>query len=254
MPINNLHGLSTNACQKTAFAIRLLAAAGVLAGIITACSAAGGPSAETTRSAQTLAMMITELARQQPSPSPTSLALPEDAPIATSGPTATTGPSVTPTAIATVEFATNTPRVRRATYSGSTPTTNATSLLTRTLTGRCNAAYFVGDAAPIFENTEVKAGSTFVKTWVIRNVGTCTWYPSYLLYWHSGARMESPAYIDFPEVVAPNNNLFLSVTLVAPDDPGKYYQRWYIRDPNYTQFGIGPGYDEPLMVRIVAVA
>lgn len=253
MPIKIIHGFSilTRNRKPTGhalFVIRLLAAAGVLAGIATACSAAGGPSAEMTHPAQTIAMMITELAMQQPSPSPTALALPNEAP------TATTGPTVTRTAIATVQFATNTPRMRRSTYSGSTPTTDAASLLTRTLTNRCNAAYFVGDVAPIFENTEVKIGSTFTKTWVIRNVGTCTWYPSYLLYWHSGARMEGPAYIDFPEVVPPNGNLFLLVTLVAPDEPGKYYQRWYIRDPNYTQFGIGPNYDQPLMVRIVAVA
>jgi hypothetical protein len=232
--------------------IRLLAAMGVLTGIASACSAAAsGSSAEATHSAQTLARMITDVAFQKtsaPSPSPSAYAQPGTAS------TATTGLTLTPTEIATVELSSPIPHQGRATYNGSTPTTNGTSLLTRTLTNRCNAAYFVGPAAPILENAEIKAGSTFVYTWVIRNVGTCTWYPSYYIYWHSGARMEAPAIVDFPEVIPPNKNLFLSVTLVAPDEPGKYYQRWYIRDPEYTQFGIGANYSDPLMVRIVAVA
>ncbi|GEM_PF-3180206 len=234
--------------RKTAF--RLSAALFVLAGIATACAAAAGSGAETTLSAQTIARMITDVAFQNtsaPSPSPTAYAPPETAA------TATTGPTLTPTEIATVELSTPEPGLSRSTYSGSTPTTDATSLLTRTLSPRCNAAYFVGYVAPVLENSEVLAGSTFTVTWVIRNVGTCTWYPSYFIYWHSGARMESPAYIDFQEIIPPNKNLFISVTLVAPDEPGKYYQRWYIRDPGYVQFGIGPNFDLPLMVRIVAV-
>jgi Ig-like domain from next to BRCA1 gene len=237
--------------RGAANAIRLLAALSVLSLLAAACAAEDNSGAEATHSAQTIARMITDVAFQKtsaPSPSPTAYAPPETAA------TATTGPTLTPTEIATVELSTPKPGLGRSTYSGSTPTTDGTSLLTRTLSARCNAAYFVGDVAPILENAEVKAGSTFVKTWVIRNVGTCTWYPSYYIYWHSGARMEAPAFVDFPEVVPPNKNLFLSVTLTAPDETGKFYQRWYMRDPMHVQFGIGPNFDLPLMVRIVVVA
>ncbi len=232
-------------------AFRLLAAFSVLSLLVAACAAADDSGAEATRSAQTIARMITDVAFQktsEPSASPTAYAPPETAA------TATTGPTLTPTEIATVALSTPKPGLGRSTYSGSTPTTDGTSLLTRTLNSRCNAAYYVGPVAPILENAEVKAGSTFVMTWVIRNVGTCTWYPSYYIYWHSGARMEAPAYVDFPEVIPPNKSLFISVKLVAPDDTGKFYQRWYIRDPEHVQFGIGPNFDEPLMVRIIVVA
>jgi hypothetical protein len=235
--------------------LRLAAILGMLAGIAAACAAADNSGAEATHAAQTIARMITDVAFQNtsaPSASPTAYAQPGTAATATTGPTS--GPTSTPTEIATVALSTPKPIRRRSTYSGSTPTTDGTSLLTRTLNPRCNAAYFVGDVAPILDNSEVQAGSTFVKTWVIRNVGACTWYPSYFIYWYSGARMEAPAYIDFPEVVPPNKNLFLSVTLVAPDEPGKYYQHWYFRDPEYIQFGIGPNFDEPLRMRIIVVA
>jgi hypothetical protein len=237
--------------------IHISVALTVLAGIVTACSAADGSNAEATQAAQTIARMITDVAFQNtsaPSPTPTSYAPPADAATATTGPSVTTGPTTSPTEIATVELSTPKPVIGRATYNGSTPTTDGTSLLTRTISPRCNAAFFVGYVAPVLENSEVKVGSTFTVTWVIRNTGTCTWYPSYYLYWHSGARMEGPAFIDIPEVIAPNQVLFLSVTLVAPDEPRNYYQRWYFRDPEYTQFGIGPNFTDPLMVRIKAVA
>jgi hypothetical protein len=238
-----------NNLRTFACAFRLLAAGGVLSCLAAACGS-GDTDNQATLSARSVAAMITEMAASTPSPSPTANTLPEDAPTATTGPVLT---PVTPTAIATVELASPTPKVVRATFSGPTPTFDGTSLLTRTLASRCSAAFFVGDVAPIFENTEVKADSTFVKTWVVRNVGTCTWYPGYLLYWHSGARMEGPDYINFPEIVPPNRNMFLTLTLVAPREPGKYYSRWYMRDPEMNQFGIGANFDEPLMIRIIAV-
>jgi hypothetical protein len=230
--------------------IGLLAAAVLLAGIAAACGSGAAPGADATRGALTLAQMITEVARErtaEPSASPTALAQPNDVP------TATIGPTVTPTVIPTVQFVTSTPRFRRATYSGSTPTTDGTSLITRTVTSRCNAAFFVGYVPPVTENAEVPAGSAFTLIWVIRNVGTCTWYPSYFIYWHSGARMDAPPFIDFPEVVPPNKELWLAVHLTAPDEPGRYYQRWYIRDNDYNQFGIGLSFTDPLMVRIVVI-
>jgi hypothetical protein len=230
--------------------LRLAAILGVFAGIATACAAADNSGAEATHAAQTIARMITDVAFQKtsvPSASPTAYALPGTAATATTGPTS--GPTPTPTEIATVILRTPKPVQGRSTYSGSTPTTDGTSLLTRTLNPRCNAAFFVGATG----NSGVAAGSAFTLTLIIRNVGTCTWYPSYLIYWHSGARMETPAYIFFPEVTAPNQTLFLTVNLEAPEDPKTYYQRWYFRDPYDTQFGVGPNFDEWLVVYIEVV-
>jgi hypothetical protein len=232
--------------------LRPLVIAGTFAWVLSSCSspATDTLSAASTHSAQTLAMLITQMgapttAGVTASPSPRA--------VASVTPTRSAVPSGSPSVIPTVALTSPTRHPQRATYPGPTPTVNPTSLLTATLTTRCNAAYFVGDVGPIFENSEVKIGSTFVKTWVIRNIGTCTWYPSYMLYWHSGARMEGPATIDFPEITPPNKNLFLTVTLVAPSKPGNYFQRWYIRDPEFNQFGIGPEFSDPLMVRINAV-
>jgi hypothetical protein len=196
-------------------------------------------------------MLITQMAvSTEPglTPSPTFYATPRAVPSKTAVPTGTLGD------IPTVQLSTPTRHPIRATYPGATPTTNGTSLLTQTLTDRCNAAFFVGSVPPILDDSEVKAGSTFVKTWVIRNAGTCTWFPSYFVYYYSGAHMEGPDYLDFPEIIPPNKNLFLSLTLVAPRQPGKFTGRWYLRDPDFNQFGIGPQYSDPLLVKITVVA
>ncbi len=235
--------LQIRGAAKTA---RLLVALSVISLLAAACGAADNSGAEATHSAQTIARMITDVAFQKtsaPSPTPTAYAPPESAA------TATTGPTLTPTEIATVELSTPEPGLGRSTYSGSTPTTDGTSLLTRTLNARCNAAYFVGAAG----NTAVPAGSAFTLTMILRNVGTCTWYPSYLVFWYRGARMDAPAYLFLPQVTAPNQTLFLEMNLTAPSDPNTYYQVWYFRDPHDIRFGIGPNFDEPFQFFIEVV-
>jgi hypothetical protein len=236
--------------------IRLLAMAGVAAWAASSCaSAAPGSSAASTHSAQTLIQLMTQMVVQKEpvvTRSPTANAPRGVTPSATALPSNTPGGTIS--VIPTVALISPTSHPLRATYPGATPTTNATSLLTQTLTDRCNAAYFVGSVPPILDNSEVKAGATFVKTWVIRNAGTCTWYPSYFLFYYSGAHMEGPDIVDFPEIIPPNKNLFLSLTLVAPRQPGKYTGRWYLRDPDFHQFGIGPEYSDPLLVKITVIA
>jgi Ig-like domain from next to BRCA1 gene len=231
--------------------LRHLAMAGVIAWMVSSCgsTASDTSSAASTHSAQTLVMLITQMggpAQSVFTPSPTSRATPSITP------TLTAVSESTRSVIPTVPLTTPTRHPLRATYPGATPTTDGTSLLTQTLTNRCNAAYYVGPIPPDY--SEVKAGSTFVQTWVIRNAGTCTWYPSYFLFYYSGAHMLGPDIVDFPQIIPPNKTLFLFVTLVAPSNPGTYTGRWYLRDPNFNQFGIGPEYSDPLLVKITVVA
>jgi hypothetical protein len=246
---------STRHALFFARAARAIPCAWILAGIAWAAVSCGpatpsGDASASTHSAQTLAVLVTKMAVTTAPITPSALPSQTASKFA---PTGTAVPSGTRSVIPTVRLTTPTAHPLRATYPGATPTTNGTSLLTATLTDRCNAAFFEGSAPPIYDGTKVKAGSTFVKTWVLRNVGTCTWYPSYFLYYYSGAHMEGPDFLDFPEIIPPNNNLLLSVTLVAPDQTGVYTGRWYLKDPEFQQFGVGPDYSDPLLVKITVV-
>lgn len=83
-------------------------------------------------------------------------------------------------------------------------------------------------------------GQAFVKSWRVRNNGTCAWEPSYSLAYVDGnspaARMDGvPIAIGRP--VAPGEEYDISVGLVAPTEPGKYQGFWQIRNGQGIPFG-----------------
>ena len=137
---------------------------------------------------------------------------------------------------------------------GPTPTTDPISLKTRTLVGKCNAAFFVGDIGPIVDGSDVKANAQFTKTWEIRNIGMCTWDRRYKLIYYSGQHMNGPHYVNFPEIVPPNKSTWLSVALTAPQSTGTHIGRWYLEDPDGVRFGVGTDGNEPLIVQINVVS
>jgi hypothetical protein len=238
--------------------IAILGVSGVLAAWIAACGAATAPGdSPATVAAKTMEIILTEISDQI-------IQSQTHAPTVTSTRTPSPTATGTPTAIATVDLAGITPwgsetapaggTPIKPSPTGPTPTTDPTSLLTRTLVGKCPAAFFVGDIGPIQDGAEVKANTTFTKTWDIRNIGMCTWDRRYQLFFYSGQHMNGPDAVDFPEIVAPNQNIWLSVTMVAPQSTGVHIGRWYLRDADGRRFGVGPDGDEPLIVRITVVA
>ena len=68
-----------------------------------------------------------------------------------------------------------------------------------------------------------------------------------------GQHMNGPHFINFPEIVAPNQSTWLSVTLTAPKSAGPHIGRWYLQDPDGIRFGVGVDGDEPLIVDINVV-
>jgi hypothetical protein len=220
--------------------------------LLAACASQPEPTdSPSTVAAKTMEIILTEISEQiwqsqTMAPSPTSSNTP------------TLANTDTPTIIPTVDLGVTTPLSGitpvLSTPTGPTPTTDPNSLLTRTLVGKCNAAFFIDDIGPIQDNTKVKAGATFTKTWDVRNIGFCTWNRSYRLSYFSGQHMFGADYIDFPEIVPPNKNIWLSVTLTAPKSTGSHIGRWYLRDPEGDRFGVGLDGDEPLIVRITVVA
>jgi hypothetical protein len=205
------------------------------------------PSAATAAQ-QTLDRMLTQVAIQSqdsptPRPSFTSTASPTPKPTDTGA----------ETEIPTVQFITSTPNRARPTFAGPSPTTDPISLLTRTITAKCNAAFFVGDVPPIRDGSDVRAGEQFTKVWDVRNIGTCSWDRSYHLIFQYGQHMSGPDYISFAQVVAPNGHIYLAVTLIAPATGGLKEGQWFLQDPDGIRFGVGTEGDKPLLVRINVV-
>ena len=123
-----------------------------------------------------------------------------------------------------------------------TPSPTATSI-------PCDKVEFVEDVT-IEDGTEVSAGEPFKKIWRLKNTGSCTWTSSYDLVFDGGTQMgAADAQQLTTETVAPDQEIDIAVSLVAPDDPGKYRANFKFRNPSGTVFGLGEN-SNPFWVEI----
>jgi hypothetical protein len=114
----------------------------------------------------------------------------------------------------------------------------------------CDRATFVEDVT-YPDNTEVAAGTTFVKTWRLRNNGSCTWNSSYALVFDRGDAMNGPASAQLTTgTVAPGQLIDVSVTLKAPSSTGTYQGYWKLRNGGGAIFGIGANAQDAFWVKI----
>lgn len=94
---------------------------------------------------------------------------------------------------------------------------------------------FVEDVT-VPDNTEFAPGTQFEKTWRVLNNGTCPWNAGYELAFAKGEQMAGPDRTSVPET-EPKAEADISVTLVAPEEPGTYRSDWRLRAPDGELFG-----------------
>lgn len=102
----------------------------------------------------------------------------------------------------------------------------------------CNMAQFVADIT-IPDGTVLAPNTTFTKTWRLKNIGACTWSPSYSVVFVKGNAMNAPAAVNLPGYVAPGQVVDVSVKMVAPSSEGSYRGYWKMRDASGVLFGTG---------------
>jgi len=128
------------------------------------------------------------------------------------------------------------------------PATN-TPLPTATAVTYCDWVSFVKDVT-IPDGSILDPNESFTKTWRLRNRGTCTWTPDYMLVYTSGAQMGGTTAVRLPGYVAPGQAIDVSVPLVAPDEKGKYTGYWMLRNSSGTLFGYGDKANQAFYVDI----
>jgi hypothetical protein len=94
---------------------------------------------------------------------------------------------------------------------------------------------FVADVT-IPDNTVTSPGTAFVKTWRVKNTGTCTWDATYQLVFADGNQLSGPAAIPIG-AAAPDATLDISINLTAPAASGTYTGRWRLKSSNNIIFG-----------------
>ena len=104
------------------------------------------------------------------------------------------------------------------------------------------------------DNTQMTAGQSFVKTWKIKNSGTCTWTTGYKIIFSSGNPMAGQPQ-PLPVPVAPGQEIEISVSFIAPAQSGSYSSAWTLQNANGNNFFgsdvQGLYHAKPLYVKIV---
>jgi hypothetical protein len=116
-----------------------------------------------------------------------------------------------------------------------------------------NAAEFIKDIS-IPDNTLMKCGARFIKTWQFKNIGTCTWTPDYALVFVWGNQMGGETPKPIGQAIAPGQFVEISTELQAPKQPGSYQGSWIFQDAEGVQFGTGPEAKQVFWVSIAAMS
>lgn len=115
-----------------------------------------------------------------------------------------------------------------------TPTTGATHPAA-TQGSTCDGATYVSDIT-IPDGTVIAPGGSFIKTWSLRNSGTCDWTTSYALAYLSGSKMDGST-TKMTGTVAAGDAVNISVGMYAPLSPGTYIGYWRMQNAAGTFFG-----------------
>jgi hypothetical protein len=140
--------------------------------------------------------------------------------------------TVAPPPANTVAPVTNTPQPLNAPTNTSAPAAAPTI--------GCDAAQFITDVS-VPDGTQFAAGATFVKTWRLKNIGSCTWNSSYALVFDSGSSMGGAASIPLTATVAPGGSIDLSVNLQAPNTDGTYRGFWGVTNASGARIPVTGG-------------
>jgi hypothetical protein len=205
--------------------------------LVTACGPSGTPDAVATfnpmvtAAAQTMEALLTQAANQQGAGATATQGGGITLPTSTSAPINTLAPTQTTFVIPTM-----------------TPFPTAIPATPTPIT-RCDWVSFVADVN-VPDGTTFNPSTAFVKTWRLKNIGTCTWTTAYSLMFLKDDHMGGPASIALPNNVAPGQTIDLSVNLTSPAAVKHYRGYWILRNASSTQFGYGPNANNAFWVDI----
>lgn len=146
-------------------------------------------------------------------------------------PTAGAAPTITTAPLPTVALPTVAPTVALPTQE---PTLDT-----------CNRASWVEDVTYL-DGSVLLPNKDFVKTWRVKNVGTCTWTTSYAVVYFNGDQMGAPAATALLGNVPPGATVDLSVNMKSPASNGEYTGNFKLRSDTGLIFGTGSSYNAPI--------
>jgi hypothetical protein len=112
-------------------------------------------------------------------------------------------------------------------------------------TSSCYSMAFVADVT-IPDNTTMKPGQTFTKTWRVRNNGSCAWESGFKFNFIGGEALGG-ATLTLDKAVSTGTETELSVGMTAPSTSGSHRGNWRMANAAGTNFG-----DEVYVVIVVS--
>ena len=113
-----------------------------------------------------------------------------------------------------------------------------------TVVALCDSLTFVADVN-IPDDTNMAPGQDFLKTWRVRNTGSCPWGEGYELVYAGYADEMSGQSQPLTQVVQPGQEVEVSVQFTAPDEIGEYLSAWQMENP------AGVTFEDIIFVRII---
>jgi len=103
------------------------------------------------------------------------------------------------------------------------------------------------------DDTQMKPGQSFSKTWRLVNAGSCDWTDAYAVVWFSGEDIGVTREQPFVTQVDPGQSVDVTVDMVAPSEAGTYQSNWKLRNEKGALFGIGPNGGSPFWAKIEVI-
>jgi uncharacterized protein YkwD len=152
---------------------------------------------------------------------------------------ASTSTLLSPTQTPTTESPAPSPTVFPTKPAPSIPTDTPTTAPSSGLGAACEdkAAFYSDVTVP--DNSVFQQSVEFVKTWQIKNAGTCSW-EGYSLVFGGGSSMDAPLSAPIPSV-QPGDLVEISVKLKSPNQGGVYTSLWEFQNKAGKRFGVNSG-------------
>jgi hypothetical protein len=139
-----------------------------------------------------------------------------------------------PTSAATATVAASlTPEGTSAPTNTAVPTNNPFESTPTGIT--CDDAKWVEDVT-VPDGTQMTPGQDFVKTWKVRNTGSCTWGTGYTIIHGYDEKLEGVAE-PLAGAVAPGEEVEVSVRFKAPANAGEHRSYWRMQNASGSAFG-----------------
>jgi len=108
----------------------------------------------------------------------------------------------------------------------------------------CDSLTFVSDVN-VPDDTNLAPGQDFVKTWRVKNTGSCPWGEGYELVYAEYEDEMSGQPQPLTEVVQPGQEVEISVQFTAPSEIGNYLSAWQMSNP------AGVTFEDIIFVKII---